>query len=81
VAYAPANLPPEKSCLVAVVQEAEWFPEPAWTFWRREFVFHNMMYIVLVLTEEWPVEHTYILLFWSVHFRRFRIHEKRLLAS
>jgi len=40
-----------------------------------------MMYIVLVLTEEWFVERTYVLFFWSVHFRRFRIYEKRLLAS
>ena len=36
VPYAPADLPPEKSCLVTVVQEAEWFPEPVCTFWRRE---------------------------------------------
>jgi len=34
--YAPADLRPEKSCLVTVVQEAERFPAPVWTFWRRE---------------------------------------------
>jgi hypothetical protein len=40
-----------------------------------------MMYIVSVLTEEWSVKRTYILFFWSDHFGRFPINEKRLLAS
>jgi hypothetical protein len=31
-----AVLSPEKQRPVSTVQEAEWAPEPVWTFWRRE---------------------------------------------
>ena len=34
--YAPTSSPPGKEPLADHEEEAEWAPEPVWTFWRRE---------------------------------------------
>jgi hypothetical protein len=36
ISFMPKALTPRERALVPVVWEAEWVPEPVWTWWRRE---------------------------------------------